>query len=29
MTDAKDGATRDAVELRLQQLREVQAALVG
>jgi F-type H+-transporting ATPase subunit epsilon len=29
MADAKDGATRDAVELRLHQLREVQAALTS
>ena len=27
VADAKDGATRDAAELKLQQLREVQAAL--
>jgi F-type H+-transporting ATPase subunit epsilon len=29
VTDAKDGAVRDAAETRLQQLREVQAALVA
>ena len=29
MADAKDGATKDAVELRLHQLKEVQAALTG
>ena len=27
VADAKDGATRDAAELKLQQLREVQTAL--
>jgi F-type H+-transporting ATPase subunit epsilon len=29
VADAKDGATKDAAELRLHQLREVQAALGG
>jgi F-type H+-transporting ATPase subunit epsilon len=29
VADAKDGATRDAAETRLAQLREVQAALTG
>ena len=29
VADAKDGATRDAAETRLMQLREVQAALMG
>ena len=29
VADAKDGATRDAAELRLHQLREVQSALSG
>ena len=29
MADAKDGAAKDIVELRLHQLREVQAALTG
>jgi F-type H+-transporting ATPase subunit epsilon len=29
VADAKDGATRDAAEMRLHQLKEVQAALTG
>ena len=29
VADAKDGATRDAAEHRLHQLKEVQAALTG